>query len=282
MKDSDNKHIDALKEENRKLLNQLEVINEKLKESDAFKGHFISNITNEIVNPFTSILGISKNITQLEGDKIGQIHSMAHLIYNEAFDLDFQLQNIFAAAKIESGEINMELSSVDPVNVTKDVIESLRFKSEKKSQYIELKKAPDLPYNFVTDLDKLQIIIKNIISNAIIFGEEKSKISVDLSSKQDHLCIQVSNIGTPINLEDINRIFDRFTKLDKNINSINQGHGLGLSVSKAYLEFLEGEISVSSSSETGNQFTVSIPPTISDSQMLIRDDDLFIDDSEIF
>lgn len=282
MKDSNNKEIEALKEENKRLLNQLEVLNEKLKESDAFKSHFISNITNEIVNPFTSILGISKNITHLESEKIGQIHSMAHLIYNEAFDLDFQLQNIFAAAKIESGEINIELSSIDPVIITEDVIESLRFKSEKKSQYIELIKKPELSYNFVTDLDKLQIIIKNIISNAIIFGDEKSKISVELSNIQEKLCIKVINIGTPIDMEDLNKIFDRFTKLDKNINSINQGHGLGLSVTKAYLEFLEGEISVSSSPESGNQFTVTIPPTISDSHMLIRDDDLFIDDSEIF
>ncbi|NOR87457.1 MAG: hypothetical protein GQ527_07600, partial [Bacteroidales bacterium] len=207
--------MEDLKKENKYLLNQVSKLNHKLKESDAFKSHFISNITNEIINPFTSILGISKNITSLDHTSIGQIHSMSNLIYNEAFDLDFQLQNIFAAAKIESGEINIELSSIHPVNFVKNVIESLRFKSEKKSQYIELTTTGEINSNLVTDEEKFHIIIKNLISNAIIFGEEKSKISVQISQKNETLKILVNNQGDLLNFEQLKTIFDRFSKLDK-------------------------------------------------------------------
>lgn len=282
MKNTESEELEKLKTENQYLQNQLSKLNEKLSESDAFKGHFISNITNEIINPFTSILGISKNITLLDGNKIGQIHSMANLIYNEAFDLDFQLQNIFAAAKIESGEISLELSSINPQEFVEDIIESLRFKSEKKSQYIELKVSNSLPYNLVTDVEKFQIIIKNLISNAIIFGKEKSKIGVEINNEDDLLTLKVSNDGEHMNIKQLHEIFDRFTKLDKTINSINQGHGLGLSVSKAYLELLDGEIIAQSSLAEGNVFIIKIPPTVSDADSLIREDDLFIDDSEIF
>lgn len=278
----DHSNTDALKKENAYLHKQLEKLNQKLKESDAFKSHFLSNITNEIINPFTSILGISKSIMKLDAHKIGQVHSMANLIYNEAFDLDFQLQNIFAAAKIESGEINLELSSSEPFEDISAMIEEIRFKAESKSQYIEFICEESVPHNFVTDKDKFQIIVKNLLLNAIIFGDEKSKISVWMGFDNDNLKLEVNNSGNLINEEDTQAIFDRFTKLDKNINSLNQGHGLGLSVSKAYLDFLNGSIELESHKEEGNTFKIILPPTENEADSLIRYDDLFIDDSEIF
>lgn len=281
MKKDDLNKEDLLKE-NAYLHKQLEKLNKRLQESDAFKSHFLSNITNEIINPFTSILGISKSISKLNKDKIGQIHSMSHLIYNEAFDLDFQLQNIFAAAKIESGEVNLELSSIDPRESMMEMIEELRFKAEKKSQYIEFTAADSLPHNFVTDVDKYQMIIKNLLLNAIIFGFEKSKISVSMGYETGGLKVEVNNPGNIINTEDLNNIFDRFTKLDKTINSINQGHGLGLSVSKAYCDFLNGNIEVNSQEKLGNTFKITIPACENNEDSLICDDDLFIDDTEIF
>ena len=274
--------IENLKKENAYLSGQLIKLNQKLKESDAFKSHFISNITNEIINPFTSILGISKGIISLNEDKIGQIHSMSNLIYNEAFDLDFQLQNIFSAAIIESGEINLELSSINPEESINDIIDSLRFKSEKKSQYIELSKTNVIDHNLITDQEKFTIIIKNVLSNAIIFGKEKSKIGVELGQNNESLEIKITNDGNLLNMEDLNEIFNRFSKLDKTINSVNQGHGLGLSITKAYLEFLDGDIKAESSKENGNVFTITLPPAHSGEDTLIRDDDLFVDDSEIF
>lgn len=278
----DHSNLDALKKENAYLNKQLEKLNQKLQESDAFKSHFLSNITNEIINPFTSILGISKSIMKLDAHKIGQIHSMANLIFNEAFDLDFQLQNIFAAAKIESGEINLELSSIEPFENIKDMIEEMRFKAENKSQYIEFISDKSVPHNFVTDYDKFQIIVKNLLLNAIVFGDEKSKISVLINFENEHLKLEVNNFGKIINKEDTKAIFDRFNKLDKNINSLNQGHGLGLSIVKAYLDFLNGSIEVESDKKKGNTFTIILPPTENEADSLIRDDDLFIDDSEIF
>lgn len=274
--------LDKLKKENEYLTLQLVKTNQKLKDADAFKGHFISNITNEIINPFTSILGISKGIISLDENKIGQIHSMSNLIYNEAFDLDFQLQNIFAAAKIESGEINLELSSIHPEDSIYQIIESLRFKSEKKTQYIELNSKNIIDHNLITDKEKFNIIIKNLISNAIIFGEEKTKISVELIQFDEYLQVQVTNKGKVLSADELELIFNRFTKLDKTINSENQGHGLGLSVTKAYLEFIEGDIQVESSEKGGNIFTIKIPPAQNIEDSLIRDDDLFVDDSELF
>lgn len=92
-------------EELRNLTEELKQVNKKLEESEALKSHFISNITNEIINPFTSILGLSKTILAVKKEDWKKVISMVSLIHTEAFNLDFQLKNIFVAAKIEAGEI---------------------------------------------------------------------------------------------------------------------------------------------------------------------------------
>ena len=95
-----NKNLANIKELNRELVQ----VNEKLTESEKLKSHFISNITNEIVNPFASIVNLAKNLMWLDKNKQMDVKKIAGLIYLESFRLDFQLKNIFMAAKIEAGE----------------------------------------------------------------------------------------------------------------------------------------------------------------------------------
>jgi len=104
--------ISNLKAENEELVRSLYKVNEKLHDSEKLKGHFISNITNEIVNPFASVLALAENIRELKEGEIEYAHRLAELIYEEAFHLDFQLKNIFAAALIEAGTEESKLSNI--------------------------------------------------------------------------------------------------------------------------------------------------------------------------
>ncbi len=106
-------HILHLEKENEELVKSLYDVNEKLRDSERLKGHFISNITNEIVNPFASVLALAQNIKQLKEGEISKAHHMAELIFEEAFHLDFQLKNIFAAALIEAGKEAIKCSAID-------------------------------------------------------------------------------------------------------------------------------------------------------------------------
>ncbi len=114
------------------LNDELRVVNKKLEESESLKSHFISNITNEIINPFTSILGLSRAILSVDKENWKKVISMVALIHSEAFHLDFQFRNIFVAAKIEAGEIFPEIFNVDIRNLIDSVIESFKFEMKKK------------------------------------------------------------------------------------------------------------------------------------------------------
>lgn len=273
-----------LKEEKKLLIDQLKIVNKKLKESETFKSHFLSNISNEIVNPFTSILGISKNISNLKEKDIEQIKIMANLIHSEAFDLDFQLRNIFAAAKIESGENFLELVTVDLQSFIEDITNSLKIKADRRAIKYEIKYEISRA-TFVTDADKFRMILINLIMNAINFSTEKNKIKIFIRQDKEGLLFRINNQGNLISSEDTKIIFDRFVKLDDNINSLNQGHGLGLSIIKDYVELLGGTITFESNKKEGTTFFLKLnSKEMNEKNIFMEDEDLFITDnnSEIF
>ena len=167
-----------------KLNEELKEVNKKLEESESMKSHFISNITNEIINPFASILALSKNILSVEKENWKKVITMVSHIYTEAFHLDFQFRNIFAAAKLEAGEVVPEILNVDVSSLVESIIESFSHLAKKKFIGIELKN--DLKEEkskivlFKTDPEKLRLIISNLLSNAINFSFEKSRIIIKI------------------------------------------------------------------------------------------------------
>ncbi|HAQ21552.1 MAG TPA: hypothetical protein DCR40_20325 [Prolixibacteraceae bacterium] len=259
------KQISDLKKENEELVRSLYKVNEKLRDSEKLKGHFISNITNEIVNPFACVLALAENIRELKEGDISFAHRLAELIYEEAFHLDFQLKNIFAAALIEAGKEEPKLSQI-PLNELCDSV-CQYFKTQLKKKDITLsvkmdhanKLISDAPALFISDKDKLEMIIKNLISNAIKYSPDQSVINLDFIIGNGSLSIEVSDHGKGINNDDRKVVFDRFKQLDEKINSINTGHGLGLSIVQAYAELLGGKVSLNDNYKGGIRILVTIP-----------------------
>lgn len=242
---------------------ELKTVNKKLEESEALKSHFISNITNEIINPFTSILGLSRAILSVDKENWKKVVSMIALIHSEAFTLDFQFRNIFVAAKIEAGEIFPEIVNTDVLSLIDSVIENFKFEARRKKINIVLDHK--LPVDakgmflFKTDPEKLKLILANLLSNAINFSFEGGQIEIIATMNQNDLSICVRDHGVGISKENQKIIFDRFKRLDSGINSLNRGHGLGLSVNKAVIEMLDGKIKIDSELGQGSCFTIIIP-----------------------
>ncbi|MCI5981652.1 MAG: HAMP domain-containing sensor histidine kinase [Bacteroidales bacterium] len=246
------------------LQQEYQAMSKRLKDSEALKSHFISNVTNEIVNPFTSIIGLSKAILSVDKQEWKKIVSMVALIHNEAFNLDFQLKNIFTAAKIEAGEILPNVQKVHIRQLIQSVIDSFTVVTRKMGIEIEFDYEIQLgfgekDYYFNTDAEKLKQIISNILNNAVKYSYKDSKVIVKTWIDDDLLFISIQDFGTGISEKNQNIIFERFKRLDTGINSINQGHGLGLSIAKALLDVLEGTIDIKSVKGEGSTFTISIP-----------------------
>lgn len=274
-----------------RILNEkLETVNRKLEESEALKSHFISNITNEIVNPFASIIGLSKSILNVKKENWKKVFSMVAMIHSEAFSLDFQLKNIFAAAKIEAGEVYPEIGKVDVQDVVKSVTDSFRIEAQKKGvvfnlQFNLLPEGDDKVFYFKTDPEKMKLIISNLINNAVKFSYENGRISIIAGYEMQHLFISVHDEGVNISEEFQQIIFDRFRRVDSSITSVNRGHGLGLSIVTSLLELLGGDINFRSDPKNGTTFIVNIPEAAETEDSFttsLDGNEFFFDDNQVF
>jgi len=262
------------------LQNTIINLNNKLKESESLKSNFISNIMNEVYNPFSSIISMADNILSLKDSNLQQAIPMAEIIYNEAAKLDFHLQNIFTAATIEAGLEAPEITSINLHSLFDDIIKKFQFDISSKELNIESNLLDLDKLRFVSDSKKLSLILLNLLSNSIKYSPEGSKIRINFEIIEDYLNVTISDEGEGISESDLENIFDRFKRIDTTINSVTGGTGLGLSVVKALIEILNGNIKIVN--EDGTKIFIAIPETQIGEDDESTEDDTIIFDEELF
>jgi len=248
------------------LIQQLVLVNEKLKKSEALKSNFLSNIKNEFNNPLASVLGMAQILTTTRIANPLVLKKVAHHIFNELSNLDFQLRNIFAAAELEAGEASLEIAEADVEALIQNTIDLCKIKSELKEILVKfkIKKAPkqntetaDIT-KFKIDTYKLQLILMNLMLNSIEFTQTKGKINITLQALEKSISITINDSGMGIPESDRNEIFNRFTQLSTGLAREHKGHGLGLAITKSLIELFNGNIAVNSK-KTGSTFNLTIP-----------------------
>lgn len=235
----------------------LEGTNQRLLESERLKSTFLSNLKNELNNPMASILGLCEELRTPDLEKIERFKDIANSLFYEALSLEFQLNNILTASEFESGEFLIDMMKMDANSIIDSVVENFAPMIDAKK--IIINKQLDLPIWINSDPEKLQIIISNLISNAIVFNREGGQIDIDATLQDDTFSLAVKDTGIGIPAEKSKIIFDRFVQLDEGTTKRFRGHGLGLSVAKAAANFLNGDISVISNPGKGSRFTLMVP-----------------------
>ncbi len=277
------KYQNTLKEL-KKVNNDLNNVNARLAESEKLKSHFLSNIANEIINPFTAIIGASQMIIGADENELKFVKKLAQNIYNEASYLDFQLKNIFAAAEIEAGETFPMYSKINIFETVLSIRERYEHLANDKSIEIKIENNTESEEYYITgDNEKISLIISNFLSNAIKFSSENSKIEIKIYNEENIVCVSVKDHGEGISEEKKQIMFDRFNRAKDNINSIERGSGLGLSISNYYAELLESKIEWTSNKNEGSQFVLKLNQENEEINSLsIDDNQIFFEDIETF
>lgn len=267
-------------EDLQKMTEKLETMNAKLQESEALKGHFLSNIRNEINNPLTSIMGLSHQCLCNQGGS-ERCSSIARMIYHEAFTLDSQLQNIFVAAELEAGEADPAFANVDVSTIIDRVVEAHEFQISEKKMSVKADREKPLPFS--TDARMVRLILSNLLGNAIEFGAKESHVDVSAESDDGVLTLIVKDNGKGISKEDQKTIFDRFRQLESGTTKSHKGHGLGLSIVRSLVEMLGGDLQIESDANKGCKVVITLPEPDADVQDSAQEGNMFIfDDAEQF
>lgn len=244
-------------EAERELIKQLNEVNQKLVESEKVKTNFLSNIRNEINNPLASILELSKNLS-LGTVPVDMQQKCAEMIQSEAFELDFQLRNIFVSAELEAGEAPLSVISVNVRSLIESVIDSYSRKITRKGIVLHVQHGIDDGVIFRSDAEKLHLILSNLLSNAIQFNHDNGSVTIVSDLKDGVLSVSVSDTGIGMEAADLQNIYNRFHQIEAGSTKTYGGHGLGLSVTKALLDIIDGTIEVKSETGKGTLFTIKV------------------------
>ncbi len=257
---------------------KLEQVNVKLQESEALKSQFLSNIRNEINNPLSAIMGLAGQFFDRSCDP-EVCRKAISMIYAEAFNLDYQLQNVFMAAELEAGDAEPAFAMVDISSVLNSCLDKLGYRISDKGLSISRKIPEDLV--FPTDAQKIEIILLNLLGNAVEFTERSGQITLEVDENKHGLIVSISDNGPGISAADQEIIFDRFRQLEAGATKGHRGHGLGLSICWALAELLGGVLDLDSQPGHGSRFVLSLPRPDVETVVHASDGNFFIfDDTE--
>lgn len=238
---------------------ELITVNEKLRQSEEVQSRFLAQMRNEINNPLSSLVGLADQATR-QGLTLEQIQAISSSIKAEASYLDFQIRNVFAAADLEAGMAIPAITRVDVDSVLLNVIDAFALEAEAKSvSVLHEPRSASGPLTFATDAGMLRIIMANLLANAIEHSPRGGTVRLRATLDGDSLVLNIQDEGSGIREEDQARIFDRFKQLEEGSTRVHRGQGLGLPVTKALVELLQGTILVQSEPGQGAAFTSHLP-----------------------
>jgi len=231
---------------------------EKAEESDRLKSAFLANMSHEIRTPMNGILGFAELLrTQLLTSE--EQREYIDIIEKSGARMLNILNDLIDISKIESGQMIISASEFN-INEQMEFIFSF-FKHEVSGKGISLSFINDLPLNeaiIKTDKEKVNAILTNLIKNAIKFTNEGS-IKFGYKRKGKYLQFFVKDTGTGIAMELREIIFERFRQGSESLARNYEGAGLGLSISKSFVEMLGGKIWVESEPGKGSTFYFTVP-----------------------
>ncbi|MBN1413761.1 MAG: response regulator [Bacteroidales bacterium] len=255
---SQNRELTASIEQIKSINKELLQAKEKAEESDRLKSAFLANMSHEIRTPMNGILGFAQLLRnpQLEGDK-QQVY--INLIQQSGQRMLNIINDLIDISKIEAGQLEVKFDIVD----VKDLLQNLYlfFKSEAGKKGLSFSFSNRLANEenqIITDKTKVYQILSNLINNAIKYTES-GEINFGCVRAGNTIEFYIRDTGIGIPREYHEKVFERFRQVNTNFPVSQEGSGLGLTISKAYVEKLGGKIWVQSRPGEGSVFSFSVP-----------------------
>ncbi|MFH0735192.1 MAG: HAMP domain-containing sensor histidine kinase [bacterium] len=230
------------------------------KRVNQIKTDLINNVTHEFKTPISSITlaceALQANI--LNDEKKLKRTKYLNIISEENKRLKIMVDNLLTTAKLENGEINISISSVNLVGLINDVVDKYKMTIEKAECEISVNFKTDKLY-YDTDSYHLNCIISNLIDNAIKYNERKPEINITVTETSPVINILIEDNGIGIDKKYFDKIFDTFFRVPTGNIYKGKGYGIGLSYVKKAVQSLGGYVIVSSEINVGSKFTIFLP-----------------------
>ena len=224
---------------------------------DTMRKEFVADVSHELKTPITSIMGYTD--TLLEGDYDEETQrEFLQVVSSEARRMAKLVTDLLELSRIDNNRKNVRKVSFDLGALAKECQKKLAIEIKKKKHHVECLVTADVPPVYA-DKDDIQRVILNILTNSIKYTPDGGSIKIYVGFVYNDAYIKIIDNGIGIPEEDLNRIFERFYRVDKSRAREMGGSGLGLSIAKEILDKNGGSIDIKSQVNKGTEVVIKIP-----------------------
>jgi signal transduction histidine kinase/HAMP domain-containing protein len=232
--------------------------------ANASKTRFLANMSHELRTPLNAIIGFSEIIS---GQFFGELGNARYLDYSgdilrSGRHLLAVINDVLDLSKSEAGKMVLAARETDMRDVLKDCVTMTREQCAEAGLTLSVT-GMEHALPMTGDAAKLRQIFLNLLSNAIKFTEKGGKVSLDACSTADSIAVTVADTGIGMDPEDVEVAFQPFSQVDNRLERRYEGTGLGLPLTKAFVDLHKGSLAIDSARGRGTRITVSFPRAIS-------------------
>jgi signal transduction histidine kinase len=227
-------------------------------ELETMKDEFVLTASHELRSPLTSVQGFAE-LLMLERDKLAPKQAeTVEIILDNTRHLVRLLNDLLDLARSDAGRLTIKRTPTETRPLVEDAARTMRSQTESKKQSLRVAIEPDLPPIDV-DRDRIRQVLVNLLTNAHEYCPEGAEISLKAERAGAEVQLVVSDDGPGMATDQLEHIFERFTRGDAGLTQHVGGTGLGLAISKSLVELHDGTIEASSAPGRGSTFRVRLP-----------------------
>jgi signal transduction histidine kinase/CheY-like chemotaxis protein/PAS domain-containing protein len=250
---------------------------EQAEQSNRFKSQFLSRMSHEVRTPMNAILGITE--IQMQNEKLQQdTREALDRIYNSGYLLLGIINDILDLSKIEAGKLELSPIRYDVPILINDTVNLNAMLYESKPVKFRLQVDENIPSTLFGDELRIKQILNNLLSNAFKYTDEgEVSMSVTAENTQQKemsrvtLVFRVADTGQGMTAEQLEKLFDDYSRFNLEANRTTEGTGLGMNITQNLVRMMNGEISVESEPGKGTVFTVRLPQETAGSAVMGRE-----------
>ena len=227
---------------------------------EKMRSEFVANVSHELKTPITSVKGFAETLLSGDVPDEATAKQFMQIIYDESERLNRLITDLLELSKIEKQAMPLKISEVNVNEIIENSTQTISKFARDKNITLHL---PDdkNPVYVEADIDRLGQIVLNLVANAVNYTSDNGDIYIDAEERSSTVVLRVRDTGMGIPEEALDRLFERFYRVDKARSRHSGGTGLGLAIVKHLVESHEGKIYVKSVEGAGSTFTVELPKT---------------------
>ena len=221
------------------------------------KTAFVSDLSHELRTPLTTIQS-AVGLLERARDRLDPLeHRALELADQELKRIRGMVEELMTLAQMDSWKYQLEVGPANMSTVVQTAIESVEAKAQRFGIKIYFDDAGE--HRCICDVQKLYQVFLNLLDNAIKYSDSGARVDVEIEEDDSTLTVRIRDTGVGIPKEDLNQLFERFYRVDKDRSRATGGSGLGLAISRQIVEMHGGSISVESEVDVGSVFEVRLP-----------------------